>query len=815
MKIKSLLVLVILVMAANLCLAQKVDWPVDIGGPDLQYNSSSFETDHHLYKWYRYENFPSNEGYIHRYDGKNWSRLPDVDANNSSLQKVVEDVNHLIAVDFDFTNNSHDLSEYNTTTKQWQPLTSVDSFGGYQADHYKESGIGDICLYQDKLYFIGTDNALEGSLVSYDFKTRKSTVVLKFGQLETSNMSYNRVSLFEHNHKLYLAGVYDFVDGNPCEGYGYYDGKVFTPLNLFNSAAPHNTVVKKLSNEELVAIKFHSNGNDISKSSIYILKNDRIKENITYNCFTREMINDSRALSHMNADNVQVFKMNKRVVMDVGAAFIEFDKDRLKWDLLNFDGWDFKAFYFKNNYYLFTSSLHFPNEQYPRFGNFKVGKVDEFRSLLFADLDKDCEFTRNDQPLKNKWLSVKGNGLDIGVSSDDYGYINLKLEKGKYRFDLNDGSLNLTDCFKDSIALDSITLKGALDIAARFNPQYEGKTDINGTLSNGAARRGRDLRINYLIENLGRVKERTQSVLTYDKRLTFKYCNVEVDASQHGVLDFGNDSLSFFDPLKVVVKFSVHQDSVKLGDDLSFMGASSIVVGELDSTNNEKKLVVEVTGPLDPNNIISNPTDTIDYSPKYINYTINFQNYGTDTAFDVRITDRLPSGLVANSLKILAHSGTNIQSTIENGIVTFFLDEIQLAPKSIDEEGSMGYVTFKIALSQEFSLGASLYNYADIFFDYEEPVRTNKVSLHRAISQSVNERAVTLGVYPSPASQVAHITGLPENTQFAQLVNASGKEWSVALNNGKDLNVSQLETGIYLLKVYTHSKTYTARVVVH
>lgn len=814
MKIKLSLVLVIALMTVSFCFGQKVEWPVEIGGPALRYNSSSFETDYYLYKWYRYENFPSDEGYIHRYDGKKWERLPDVDASNSSLQEIVEDANHLIAVDFDFTTLGHDFSEYNEATKTWNALISADSFGGYWAPDYHDSRIREICLYKDNLYFIGEDDETKGALLSYDFDTKKSTVVLHYGQNEQSHMSSNQVSLFVHNNKLYLAGAYDYVDANPCEGYGYFDGSEFTPLNIFNTSPPHNTVVKKVSNQELVAIKFHANGNDVSKSSIYLLKNDAVKKDITFNCFTRQNANDTRALSQMNSYHMEVFKMDGKVILDVGVAFVEFDDDLKKWDILNFDSWDLNAYHFKNNYYLFTSSLHFPHEQYPRFGSFKVSNVDQFRSLLFADLDKDCELTMGDQPVRNKWLAVKGNGIDISVSSDHHGFINLKLEKGNYQLALNDKNLNLSDCFNDSIELDSAALSGSMAIAARFNKRYDGKTDLVTTLSNGPARRGRDLRIGFLVENIGSLKEVTRPVFTYDKRLLFKSCNVPVNANKHGVLDFGEDSLSFFNPMRATVHFSVHQDSVKVGDTLHFMGSSSIIASELDSSNNRTKYSVEITGPLDPNNMISNPSDTIQYSPEYINYTVNFQNYGTDTAFDVRITDQLPTALDHESIKILDHSGPNIKSTVENGLLTFFLDEIQLAPKSIDETGSQGYVTFRLDLTQELFLGSPILNNADIFFDYEEPVRTNDAILLKSVAQSVEGNILTLGVYPSPASSVAHITGLPTHTQFAQLANASGREWSVALENNSDLDVSQLESGIYWLKVYTPERTYMAQVMV-
>lgn len=814
MKLKIFLVAFTWCTCSLIGSAQKVEWPISIGGPALDFNSSSFQTEHHLYKWYRYENFPAASGYIHRFDGQTWQQLPDIDDHNSILLKMVEDDQHLIAFDLDFTSSTYDISEYDDRRQEWSLLQTVDEFGGYKGADRQENRIGDICLYKGNLYLIGKDEGEKGALLSYDFKTQTTSVVLRFGQNEESLMSHNPVNLFVHNDKLYMAGVYDYVESEPCEGFGYFDGKDFTRLNIFGTPAPHNTVVKKLSKTELIAIKYHADGNDISKSKLYLIEDDAVKKDITANCFIRQHQNDQKALSDMNASTFHAFKMNNRIVLDMNALFLEYNSDLDAWDWLNFDSWDLDAFYFKGRYYLFSSTLHFPNEQHPRKGNFKIGKVDEYRSLLFADLNKDCEFTKGDVPLANRWLGIRGNGVDIAVSSDHHGFLNLKLESGKYVLRLNDKSLNLSDCFSDSIQLDSSKLKGNLSIAARFDSKYQNEVDVASTLSNGLARRGRELRISYLLENMGSEDGYTQTTLTYDNRLTFNRCNVKVDASKDGILNFGADSLSFFGPRRIVAFFSVHQDSVKVGDDLYFSGNSSVVAGELDSSNNEHKLKVEVIGPLDPNNIISNPSDTIGYSPEFITYTVNFQNFGTDTAFNVRITDLLPSGLNTETLKVLDHSGPNLKSSLMDGEATFYLEEIQLPPKSVDEPGSQGYITFQIALAPQMEIGTSITNYADIYFDFEAPVRTNDALLHRSVTQSLNERVVTLGAYPSPATDLVTITGLPAHTYFGQLTDVSGREITVALRGGNTLDVSDFESGIYTFQVHTIKKTYTTRIVV-
>jgi len=144
---------------------------------------------------------------------------------------------------------------------------------------------------------------------------------------------------------------------------------------------------------------------------------------------------------------------------------------------------------------------------------------------------------------------------------------------------------------------------------------------------------------------------------------------------------------------------------------------------------NSTKTTVPVRGSFDPNDKQATPQ----LSPAqvangdYIDYTIRFQNTGTDTAFNVVISDTLSSLLQANTLQMIAASH-NCKTTAKNNIVFFEFLNIQLPDSNVNEAKSHGFVSFKIKPKNNVSVNSTINNKAAIYFDYNAPVITNTAS---------------------------------------------------------------------------------------
>ena len=137
-------------------------------------------------------------------------------------------------------------------------------------------------------------------------------------------------------------------------------------------------------------------------------------------------------------------------------------------------------------------------------------------------------------------------------------------------------------------------------------------------------------------------------------------------------------------------------------------------------------------------------------------YTIHFQNLGNDTAYDVRITDFLSSGL---DLRTISFQGGSHEYYCdqEGRLLTFYFNGIDLPPASQDSIGSNGYISFSAYPIKNIIVGSLLSNTAKIYFDQNLPISTNTV--YNTISLRLNDESnpeypneKKLLIFPNPST---------------------------------------------------------------
>ena len=144
-----------------------------------------------------------------------------------------------------------------------------------------------------------------------------------------------------------------------------------------------------------------------------------------------------------------------------------------------------------------------------------------------------------------------------------------------------------------------------------------------------------------------------------------------------------------------------------------------------------------------------------------IEYLIRFQNTGTDTAFTVMIRDTISPLFDLSTLRTGASSHPYQFSLSGQGIAQFFFQNIMLPDSNVNEAASHGFVKFTISPKTGLPDNTQLENQAGIYFDFNEPVITNR-TLHTIgenyleVTQVVDlQEGVTLQVFPNPASTEA------------------------------------------------------------
>ncbi|MBL7795893.1 MAG: T9SS type A sorting domain-containing protein [Saprospiraceae bacterium] len=138
-----------------------------------------------------------------------------------------------------------------------------------------------------------------------------------------------------------------------------------------------------------------------------------------------------------------------------------------------------------------------------------------------------------------------------------------------------------------------------------------------------------------------------------------------------------------------------------------------------------------VTNSFDPNDKQALPTgfgvENNIFANTDLEYMIRFQNTGTDTAFRVVLLDTLSASLDPATFRPGASSHPYRYELTENGVLRFTFQPIALPHSSVNEPGSNGFVTFRIAQKRDLPVGTRIENRAGIYFDFNLPVITNTV----------------------------------------------------------------------------------------
>jgi uncharacterized repeat protein (TIGR01451 family) len=165
-----------------------------------------------------------------------------------------------------------------------------------------------------------------------------------------------------------------------------------------------------------------------------------------------------------------------------------------------------------------------------------------------------------------------------------------------------------------------------------------------------------------------------------------------------------------------------------LGTSVNVSATILPITNDENPTNNVYERQYVVTGAFDPNDKLVHPpfvTPGMLQNGAPFEYTIRFQNTGTAPATFVRLVDTLNALLSPETFRFVASSHPCTWSIKDRGVVDIFFDDIQLPDSTSNEPASHGFARFTILPRSNLPLGTIVPNFCDIYFDYNEPVRTN------------------------------------------------------------------------------------------
>ncbi len=207
-----------------------------------------------------------------------------------------------------------------------------------------------------------------------------------------------------------------------------------------------------------------------------------------------------------------------------------------------------------------------------------------------------------------------------------------------------------------------------------------------------------------------------------------------------------------------------------------------------------------------------------------IEYTIYFQNIGTDTVNNMYIGNALDESLNLETLVAGPSSHDFIVSIIDERRLIFDFKNIQLPNTDASELGSRGFIKFRISQNKDVPIGTKINSSSIIFYDLEDGIETNVVT--HTVGEEFIEIVLSdkdllvddeLEVAPNPAISSVKIT-LPEHYKEISYVlyDTKGSIMSAANSptNVFYINRDFIKSGMYFLELRSSRKIIGTKKIV-
>ena len=342
--------------------------------------------------------------------------------------------------------------------------------------------------------------------------------------------------------------------------------------------------------------------------------------------------------------------------------------------------------------------------------------------------------------------------------------------------------------------------------------------DIALYAGGGVARPGFTTTHQLTVRNLSaKLSGAVQVVLNHDPGLNYLSASPTPTSVAGSTLTWDLPQLTAFAQLGIWVQYDVPV-ATALGTVLASSITAACALADNDLSNNAIGITQVVTGSYDPNDktarTSSGWSDALYYldQDEWIDYTIRFQNTGTDTAFTVVITDTLAAEFDMASFQQGTASHAFDVAFMPGRVVEWTFTDILLPDSNVNEAASHGLVSFRIRPLQPLSPGIVIENIANIYFDFNPPVITEPSVLVAEFSTEVQEQTQEqerLCVLPNPVSD--HLRISADGTIDAiTILSADGRE--VMRHSPRSTNasveVSGLRSGAYFISATLHNASF-------
>jgi len=332
------------------------------------------------------------------------------------------------------------------------------------------------------------------------------------------------------------------------------------------------------------------------------------------------------------------------------------------------------------------------------------------------------------------------------------------------------------------------------------------------------ARPGFEARYKLVYENVGTTQLSGNVELNFDGGLvTFVEATPTETSINGNTISWDYNNLNPFETRTIEVVFEVAQPPiVEQGDVVPYTATVNPVSGDAAPDDNVFTLNQVAVNSFDPNDkqVLEGRQVLIENADNYLHYVVRFQNMGTASAINVRVQDALDEKLDWTTLKVLDESHA-METQLVNGKIDFIFDNINLPTQNSDPEGSKGFVSFKVKPLPTIQLNDTIFNTADIYFDFNAAIVTNTVFTKFVDELGVSDfETLKVVAYPNPANNILNIQA-DGSISSIEIMNVLGQTLltSKGNSNREQIDISGLSAGNYFVRVVVGDVSSVLRIV--
>ena len=262
--------------------------------------------------------------------------------------------------------------------------------------------------------------------------------------------------------------------------------------------------------------------------------------------------------------------------------------------------------------------------------------------------------------------------------------------------------------------------------------------------------------------------------------------------------------ISVSDTIVFKVNSPIEVPAVNIGDTLKFITTINPLQGDEKPEDNVAKFNQIVVGAYDPNIITCLQGNVLPSKEigKTLHYTIDFENTGNYPAENIVVVETIdPKKYDINSIQIL-NTSHPMKLRIEGNKVEYYFQNIDLG------EHKHGNILLKLRALSNLIEGDTINKQANIYFDYNAPVETNKETTVYKDQLLASIKGISLDesiiAYPNPNNGVFTLKAANQISSV-EIYDLHGRSIQTIIVNDftNKIDLSKQDAGIYLLKVTT------------